>query len=282
MRKLIFVKLGGSLITDKRRPETARRKTLERLAGEIADLGVRRRAGLVLGHGGGSFGHAAAARFGLNRGKLSAAQLPGVSVTQDRAAALHRMVIAALERAGLPGFSLAPSSFLVASAGRPVSAQVEPLLLALRGGLLPVVYGDVVMDREWGASICSTESAFLALARRLLRRGYSIRRILWLGETEGIHDAGGSTLPRIRAGEVGRVLRQVGGARGADVTGGMAHRLRTAGALARLGIPSWILDGRVRGRLTDALGGRRVPGTRVEPEQATPEARAGRGQERRR
>ena len=260
---LTLVKLGGSLITDKRRPDTVHRSTLARIAREVGgSAGVHGR--LVLGHGGGSFGHAAAARFGLNRGKLRRDQLRGVSATQDRAAVLHRLVIAALGRTEALPFSLAPSSFVATRSGRPVAVGLEPLLLALERRMLPVVFGDVVLDRDWGACICSTETVFLALARRLRRRGQTIRRVLWLGETDGIYDGQGRTIPRIRADEVGRVLADVGGARGADVTGGMAHRLETAGALARLGIPSWILDGRVPGRLGAALAGRRVPGTRIE------------------
>ena len=43
----------------------------------------------------------------------------------------------------------------------------------------------------------------------------------------------------------------------------MRHRLETAAALARLGVESWILDGRAPGRLAAALAGDRVPGTRV-------------------
>mgnify|MGYP000518499152 CR=1 FL=1 len=37
MKELVFLKLGGSLITDKTRPRTPRPESLARLAGEIAD-----------------------------------------------------------------------------------------------------------------------------------------------------------------------------------------------------------------------------------------------------
>jgi len=263
--ELLFVKLGGSLITDKRRPESVRRAVLRRLAQEIAEGSRRGRARWILGHGGGSFGHAAAARHRLNRGPLEPGQLAGVSITQDRAARLHRIVIAELERAGVHPFSLAPSSLLTADAGRPVAARLEPLELALAHGLTPVVFGDVVLDRSWGACVCSTEQVFLTLIRRLRRRGYAVRRALWLGETEGVYDRGGGTIARATRADVRRILRHVEGAAGADVTGGMAHRLRAAARLAGLGVRSLILDGRVPGRLLEAAAGRRVPGTVVEP-----------------
>jgi len=263
LREIAMVKLGGSLITDKRRPETIRRRTVERLAAEIVDASARVRPALIVGHGGGSFGHFAAERYRLNRGKLRRDQFPGVSITQDRAAALHRMVVGALIAAGGLPFSLAPSSVVVARAGRIGGFRFAPVHPALEMGLLPVTHGDVVLDREWRASICSTETMFLALARSLARTGYIIRRILWLGETEGVYDVNGATIPRLRRAEIPAVLAGVAGAAGTDVTGGMAHRLSAAAAFARRGVESWILDGRVPGRMTDALRGRNVPGTRV-------------------
>ncbi len=263
-QELLFVKLGGSLITDKRHRESVRRPTLERLAREIAAGSSRGRVRWVVGHGGGSFGHAAASRHGLNRGPLSRQQVPGVSITQDRAARLHRLVVGELERAGVSVFSLAPSSLMTAAGGRPSSVRLEPLELALQLGLMPVVFGDVVLDRRWGACVCSTEQVFLALIRRLRRRGYIIRRTLWLGETEGVYDAAGATIPRLTDGQTRRRAARIEGASGADVTGGMAHRLDAAAKLAGLGVSSLILDGRVPGRLLDAARGRRVPGTIVE------------------
>jgi isopentenyl phosphate kinase len=128
-------------------------------------------------------------------------------------------------------------------------------------GLSPVVFGDVVLDRAWGASIASTEQVFVALARRLLRAGTMIVRALWLGETDGVYDADGVTIPRLAAERLASLA--VAGASGTDVTGGMAHRLAATAELARLGIESWIVDGRVPGRLELALAGEAVPGTVV-------------------
>jgi isopentenyl phosphate kinase len=160
----ILIKLGGSLITDKQRPDTPRVDTIERLAAELvsAASGLSR---LVIAHGSGSFGHAAAARFRLHEGLRSEDQLAGISLTQSRAAQLHRLVFDALERAGLRPFSIAPSSALVGSGTRRVRVPAEPLLTALRLGLRPVLYGDVLLDRRQGVSIGSTETVLLGLTR---------------------------------------------------------------------------------------------------------------------
>ncbi len=264
MKDLVLVKLGGSLITDKRGDCAARPEVIERLAREIAAAWPRMRERLVVGHGSGSFGHAAAARHGVGSGPLDASALAGASETRARAAELHALVTSHLLAAGLAPFTWAPSSALTARAGVASRGAIEPLLAALDLGLLPVTYGDVVTDREWGASICSTEAVLSYLAGRLRRRGYRIRRVLWLGATAGIYDRRGVPIPRVDRDNHANVRRMIGRAAGTDVTGGMLLRLDTARRLARRGIESWIVDGRVPDLLTAGLLGEDPPlaGTR--------------------
>jgi isopentenyl phosphate kinase len=263
MPDLTLLKLGGSLITEKARPETPRREVIVRLAGEIARATRDSPGRLIVGHGSGSFGHVAARESGIASGLRSAGQLPGVSRTQERAAALHHLVVEALVEAGALPFSIAPSSCLVSEAGRPVAFAAEPLLLALGRGLLPVIYGDVVTDRAWGVSIASTEKLFEILTRTLLDAGLPVRRALWLGETDGLWDDQGKTIPRLSAADFDRAAGAIGAPSGADVTGGMRHRVETALALARLGVPSLLANGLTPGLLERALRGEAVTGTEV-------------------
>jgi isopentenyl phosphate kinase len=256
----VLIKLGGSLLTEKSRPETPRPAVIARLAGEIARAAAHCPDRLILGHGSGSFGHVAASRSGIAGGLLSPEQLPGVSLTQQRAAALHHLVVTALAEAGVAPFSIAPSSCVVTAGGRPVQFDDEPLLLALERGLLPVLYGDVVLDRSQGVAICSTETLLELLARRLPERGVTIRQAIWLGETDGVYDAAGRTLPQLSAADFENAAQAIGSPAGTDVTGGMRHRVETALALSRLGVPSLIANGLVPGLLEQALAGEAVPG----------------------
>ena len=64
-----FLKLGGSLLTDKTRDNSPRGDVVARVCAEIgAALAAQPGAPLVLGHGSGSFGHAAAKRHGTRMG----------------------------------------------------------------------------------------------------------------------------------------------------------------------------------------------------------------------
>jgi len=260
--KVQLVKLGGSLITDKRRRRTIRRRDLERICGEIVAATRRMRTRTILGHGSGSFGHMTAAEHRIQHGLRRSAQRPGASATQAVAALLHQAVTAELRAQGGAPLSYVPSSAMLARRGTPVGVNIEPLLAALRSGFLPVTHGDLVLDRVQGVAIASTEAVILALAGRLQRRGVQVVRALWFGDTDGILGPDGR--PQAHVDRADRAtLAAIGGPRGTDVTGGMRLRLDTALALARLGIPSLIANGGNPGLIADALRGRPVPGTRV-------------------
>lgn len=265
LNQIHLVKFGGSLITDKTRPETPRLEVIERLAEEVWQRVREASVPLVIGHGSGSFGHVAAHDSGIHEGVRDPAQILGVSTTQGQAFRLHQLVVSALRDAGVAAFSVVPSSCLVAQGGQADQVWPEPLLAALELGLVPVVFGDVVMDRSWGASICSTEEVFLALAPALGSRGVFVRRVVWLGATDGILDDKGQAIPEIPCSELVAVTGGLEGAAGTDVTGGIRLRLQAAGSLAQQGIASWIGDGRRPGALLEGLEDTAKHGTRILP-----------------
>lgn len=268
-RELVFAKLGGSLITDKARPRAARPGTIERLANEIgAAQEANPEVDLVIGHGSGSFGHPEAVAAGLESGLGPARDRHALSAVQRAARDLHSLVLRALDAARTAPFSLAPSSFLVSRAGTPESVFAEPLLEALDRRLLPVVFGDLVLDRRAGTAIVSTETVLTTLVERCLEEGRGVSGVLWLGDTAGVLDRDGERIDEIAPSSWARYRTRVGGAAaGHDVTGGMRHRVESALALAVRGVPSLIADGREPGLLehfvADGKDRGTIPGTRV-------------------
>ena len=158
---MIFLKLGGSLITDKARPLTARQAVIERMAYETAEAlhanpGLR----LVIGHGSGSFGHHLGARHGTRQGAQTSADWLGFSKVAGAARQLHQLVMQAFLEQELPVMSFSPSAYLISNTGRFEEGFIRPVQLALEAGLIPVVHGDVVFDVSQGATIFSTEQVF--------------------------------------------------------------------------------------------------------------------------
>jgi len=218
---LIFLKLGGSLLTDKTGTEALRADVLDRLAGEIARA-YEARPGLrlVLGHGSGSFGHRAAARYGTRQGVSGSAAWHGFAAVGDAAARLNRHVIAALLRAGVPAISLSPLASAAVEAGRLRSLAVEPIAAALTAGLLPVVYGDVAFDVARGGTIISTEEVLDFLAHALAPSW-----LLLAGDTPGVLDLNKQVIPLITRATLPGIAPALRGSEGTDVTGGMAGKV---------------------------------------------------------
>ncbi len=216
MRPLIFLKLGGSLLTDKTRPNTPLLDLLERVAEEISSATSRCKARLLVGHGSGSFGHTEGRKYGIRKGVKDSKGWYGFAATARAAARLNRLVTDALWEAGVPVFSVQPSASAVCRDGELLSMSVDPVSRALEHGLVPLVYGDVAFDLIRGATIVSTEEVFAWLAKRL-RPNW----ILLASDVPGVLNGEGEVIPEITPRIWKNLHEEVGGARGFDVTGGM-------------------------------------------------------------
>jgi len=218
---LIFLKLGGSLITDKTQEATPRREILQRLAIEVrAALDARPEMRLLIGHGSGSFGHFAGRRYGTRDGVRTLEQWAGFAEVGAVAAQLNRLVTDTFLAAGVPVLSLQPSASAHCHDGRLESLALEPVQQALVRGLVPLLYGDVAFDAVRGGVIISAEEVFFYLAPRLRPH-----RILLVGEVAGVLDAAGDVIPAIRPGQRAAFKEQLGGSHGIDVTGGMFSKV---------------------------------------------------------
>jgi isopentenyl phosphate kinase len=256
---LYFLKLGGSLITEKEKPHTARFEVLDRLAQEIAEArrrGCGRR--LILGHGSGSFGHVPASRYGTRRGVRSSEEWAGFSRVWQEAASLNRLVMEAMQRAEIPAVAFPPSAALVAQDGSPQSWELGPLQMALKAGLLPVVYGDVVFDTRLGGTILSTEELFEHLARLL-----QPRYILLAGIEPGVwadYPICSQVLDEIDPQFLKEGSKSLQGSAFTDVTGGMRSKVRQSLNLVQA-VPElqvWIFSGLEPGSVYRALCGQRT------------------------
>ena len=258
---MIFLKLGGSLITRKHQPMAARKQTIERLAGEIAQF-VQDSPDeqLLLGHGSGSFGHPVAAQYGTHLGASSAEDWRGFAEVWRAAQALNRMVMDALHGAGVAAVCFPPSATMICTSGEIDSYAFDPLLEALESGLVGVVYGDVAFDLNQGACIVSTERVFAALGLVLMPK-----RVLLAGVDEGVYadyPQRKHLMDSMRETDLERI--QLEGAEAADVTGGMQDKVFHALALAGL-LPEAevrIFSGKPAGSVLAALKGEAL-GTRV-------------------
>ena len=228
---IVFLKLGGSLITDKHQPETPRLEVLARLAGEIAHaLNTEPKLTLLIGHGSGSFGHTAALRHNTRAGAHNPEQWRGFAEVAAAAGKLNRLVEDALRAASVPLINLRPSGSAECTDGRLHTLAVAPILAALRNGLVPLVCGDVAIDKQQGATIVSTEDVFAFLSAEL-----KPTRILLAGADSGVldHFPSGAVIPRLTPAMLASHTARVQASQAPDVTGGMESKVEQMFALLR-------------------------------------------------
>jgi isopentenyl phosphate kinase len=267
----VFLKLGGSLITDKAIPRRPRREVLRRLAQEIAESRqVNPALRLLLGHGSGSFGHVPASQHGTRQGVRTPEQWRGFAEVWWDAASLNRLVVETLREAGLPAVAFPPSASVTARDGQVAAWDIAPLCAALEAGLLPVVQGDVIFDTVRGGTILSTEELFVYLARQL-----HPTRLLLAGIEPGVWrkyppsspehtQISDMIYPEVTPENIDEVLPALGGSQAADVTGGMASKVRQMLALVQEqpGLEVLIFSGQKPGLLGEVLLGA-IDGTKI-------------------
>lgn len=261
---ITYLKLGGSLITDKSRPNTIRRAVIRRLAQEIKSaLAASKDLRLILGHGSGSFGHVPASHFHTRQGVKTAEQWRGFAQVHYEAAALNRILITALRNAGIDALTFDPLSLFTASSDD-AQKRLSPIFEMIGHGIVPVVYGDAVLDKRLGGTILSTEEVFALLAKA----NSSQARWLLAGDEPGIWRDYPARKHLIKELDVAifnqKHVEFIQGASAVDVTGGMLSKVETAASLLNDGLAEEVIifSGLKPGNVHRALLGE-VPGTRL-------------------
>ncbi len=227
-QSLTFLKLGGSLITDKDHPETALIDQIKNLLSQIAawrmaDPSQR----LLLGHGSGSFGHHAASKHGTRQGVRSLEDALGYQQVWLSARSLNQILINQAQALNLPLIAFPPSASITTNNRRIQAWNLQPIMRSFEMGLIPLVYGDVVPDLALGGTILSTEELFIYLARYL-----QPDRILLAGRIEGVYadfPFNQQLLPHLPAHSDSSEYLQ--GSASQDVTGGMLTKVQSMQAL---------------------------------------------------
>jgi len=257
--KLTVLKIGGSVITDKNVELKARTNTIDRLATEIEKANVH---SLIIVHGGGSFGHPRAQRYGIKDGLKDHSQKIGFAETHHLMTVLNGLLMDALIWHAMPAVSLAPSSMMVTKNGRIQSLEDAPMEKLLDMGFLPVLYGDAVLDSELGFTILSGDQLVAMLATR-----FGAERIIVGTDVDGLHDADPKTektaklFEHLTLRELEGLQSKLGKSTACDVTGGMVGKIAELLPALEKGIPVTIMNATKPNSVCMALKGERVQGT---------------------
>jgi isopentenyl phosphate kinase len=252
---MILIKAGGSAITDKRIDFSIKPNNLERLGTALAGAGEP----VILCHGGGSFGHPLAIKYRLSGPITTAAQLTGVSHTNIAMRNLSNIVCEALIVGGCNPFALQTSAIMTARKGIIDAFNTSAVHLVLERGFIPVVYGDVVFDADYGFSIVSGDQIMRRLAAT-----FPGSRAIFLTDVDGLYpcdprsNPDARPIPEISLDNLGSVEAGETG----DVTGGMRGKIeeirQLQGTVSEVQIVNLAREGALEAALHGENGGTRI------------------------
>ena len=252
MSEAVFIKLGGSLITDKTKPLTALPSVITQICTEVAML-YRSRPDITwfLGNGVGSYGHYMVHETGWreNRTDMSA-----VARIRQSTALLNQMILSELIAQGVPALTMAPAGFSLSS-DQSYDTHADPLLKYAELHAVPVVYGDVVATTDGSTAIMSTEDVLHELALAWQQAGHTVAQVIYCTSVGGVLDANGTTIPQLTADAVDS---HIGAASGFDVTGGMKQKVAAGFRALECTHNVHIINGTVPGQLTACIAGQPV------------------------
>jgi isopentenyl phosphate kinase len=262
--ELVLIKLGGSLITDKGKPYTARPEIMTHLVEQISLIRLENpNLQLIIGNGAGSFAHQSAKKYNTIDGFFCDADKLGFCLVHQDALDLNILLAKIFLQAGLPVISLPPVTMAITQNKKLFTIDFSVIENSLQAGLIPLVFGDVVLDKAIGGTILSTDTLLAELAKYFYSQGKFQVRLVNAGNYTGVLGEDGQVLSNITQANYPQIKAALGESESVDVTGGMAKKVEEFFAISSLGVDCWIIDGNVSGNLARAVLKKPTQGTLI-------------------
>jgi isopentenyl phosphate kinase len=258
------LKVGGSILTDRRHYCTLDPDSLRRVAAALAAWLPAAPCSVVLILGGGSFGHNVVleheVRFDGRHGRPTE--------LFELTARLFDLKIAVVRELAARGVTAMPlqetAVFLRRLDGSLALSGPVALTRCFESGWLPVLTGGLLPDEESRSFVpVSSDRLALPLADR-----FPVWRCVMLTDRPGLCDPEAMECPpmrRVRRDRHPEALNLLGASSKADVTGAMGGKLRALLELAAAGVESVIGDGRgLDATVLASYFGEDPPGTFIE------------------
>ncbi len=213
---MLVVKLGGSVISDKREYRAYREGVVRKIAEHLP------RNDVVVVHGAGSFGHILADEYRITGGFEEWKRL-GFSRIERDMLDLNLKILDTMVSAEIPAVSMPPHSFV--TMGKEMNLELFDMLLNY--GFVPLTFGDAVFDVEKGINILSGDVLMMELAKR-----YRPEKTIFLTDVDGVYtgppgDPNSQLIPVLGRDTTPETSVQV-----RDVTGGMDLKINVMREIA--------------------------------------------------
>ncbi|CAN5168194.1 isopentenyl phosphate kinase [soil metagenome] len=264
MNKVIFLKLGGSLVTDKRKAYIFNESMVKQVVSEITECLIEQPdLKLVLGNGAGSFAHQSATKYNLKDGAKEKEGRFGACFTHTDASYLNHLIIKLFLQQNIPVFSVQPSAFILSSQRETTHIDFSIIKALMTHSMIPFVYGDVIVDEKLGAVVYSTDRIFREMAEGMTSSEYAPSLIIHAGNYDGVMDQNGKIIPHVTRQNYDEVKKSLYKSDVIDITGGMEQKVEEMLSLADHGINSVIINGKKKGNMKSTILGDISSGTYI-------------------
>jgi len=248
------IKLGGSVITRKNEPFSARLDVISRLAEELSEfMRGNREERLVLVHGGGSFGHSLVRECSERIGCINTQCFARVAFYMDF---LNHLITEALLASEVAAVRISPRSICWGTDFGECDFSVVRRFVST--GLVPVLYGDVILSGSEPRVLSGDDIVWY------LTKSLGLRKVVFVTDVDGVYDKN----PRLHKNtrvlsnmHVSEVLREASFWEVPDVTGGMLNKLKKPLFLDIKDVTIYVINGLIPNNLLNTLRGEDIVGS---------------------
>lgn len=220
MKKRVIVKIGGSFITDKNKPESLKHDRVRQIARELVAAMRSGQVSLLMTHGAGSYGHIAAKNFQAQQGSNPQFGWQAFYQIRQDMMKMNLRILQLCAEEGLFPITVQPSAIAMAQGGKLQFIDTRAIRFLLDSDQIPLIHGDIVLDEKQDFTIASTEDQIQKLSDYIF-----FHRIVLISDVPGVLDAEGRVIPVIDQSNYASIVDQLGGSAGMDVTGGMRSKV---------------------------------------------------------
>ena len=242
---MLLLKLGGSVITNKEKPLSARTKTIDNIVSKLKRIDEP----IVIVHGGGSYGHYWSVKFGMHT-KPAKYDNRGVAIVKKSMVDLNKIILDSFLKNKLNPYCLPPTDFV--SGNKPIPKKIKEIKKIASSGLIPITYGDALWYGKKKSYILSGDKIMTMLAK-VLRPRLSI----FLLNVDGLFlDFKQKKLINDINDEKPSFTKISN-----DVTGGMKRKVDEASKISKMGLKVFFTNGNKPERIINAIKRNKFEGT---------------------
>jgi len=242
---MLLIKLGGSIITNKKKPLSAKRKTIDSIVSSFRKINED----FVVVHGGGSYGHYWSVKYNMHT-KPKKYDIKGVSIVKNSMIELNKIILDSFLKNKLNPYCIPPTDFVMGN--KPINKKILEIKKIANSGFIPITYGDALWFGNKKSYILSGDKIMSLLARVLKPR----LSIFVLNEDGLYSDIKTKKLIYDFKDEKIFIKKTL-----MDVTGGMSRKVAEASIISKMGLKVFFVNGNKPERIVNAINRKKFEGT---------------------